>query len=102
MSTPFTDPTLEALHRRNQLALIDFLNTDLDVAFTYLTIAHSAKSRDDATPLLSKARTAIETVRGFLPRVDDPRASADIRSQADRLDAELADYLATHGEPSQA
>ena len=51
--------------------LLEFLNSDLDLATTFVQIAETELSlhdREHAARVLAKARRALQTVRGFLTK----------------------------------
>lgn len=80
----------EALRRRSQSALIDFLRTDLNLAFTLIDSAALAPDPVRVAGLLGKARDALQAIEHFVPRVDDPDASAELRAGAVSLSAALS------------
>jgi hypothetical protein len=80
------DPT-KALHAKNQVALIDFLSADLDVAFTMLKTAEieSQDDPDHCRAALTKVRAALDTIRRFERGIDDPQSRKTIHDRADEL-----------------
>jgi hypothetical protein len=70
----------EAHWARAQGALIDFLNADLDLAFTWLRTAAS-DARDDPKGdefALAKVRAALNAIRRIEGRIDDDLARREI------------------------
>lgn len=73
--------------------LFDFLNTDLDLLFTFLSIAETARSSGELQHMsdsVERARRALESVRGFLNRLTD----RDQRAMVQGRIGEAADALA--------
>ena len=69
--------------------LIDFLNTEMDLGFTFCRDAQTqleAKDPDHYVLLLEKAGTSLETVRRFEERIADPELWRRIHERADRLE----------------
>jgi hypothetical protein len=83
---------LDAARERNQVALLDFLLADLDIADTFLDLAKHETDPAHASLVLSRSETALEAIRRFLPRVGDPQSAADIKARVSRLAARLAPY----------
>jgi hypothetical protein len=83
-----------------QLVLIDFLTTDIGLAFTFLETARIEKQYDSARfqAVLYKVERALSRIRQFQDRVGDLGQRAEIRKRADRLEyahhrlAEVAGY----------
>jgi hypothetical protein len=84
------DPT-QALHAKNQVALIDFLSADLGVAFTILKTAEleATDNPDHCRAALAKVRAALDTIRSFEGRIDDPQSRKTIHDRADELSGKL-------------
>jgi hypothetical protein len=84
----------EAHWARAQGALIDFLNADLDLAFTWLKTAH-IDIRDDpkgCEMALTKVRVALNGVRRLSKNVHSPVAVKEITSRADELETALSTF----------
>jgi hypothetical protein len=79
--------TFAALKTRTQETLIEFLDADLDLAFTFLEIARNETDHHEAT--IDKVRTALESIHRFQSRVEDPEARERIQNRAAKLEAEL-------------
>ena len=80
---------------RAQGALIDFLNADLDLAFTWLrTAGIDAKDDPKGSKLaLSKVREALNAIRRLVGRVDGDLARGEIDARADELETALGILL---------
>ena len=65
--------SLFTLHTRGQRLLIDFLHTDLDLAFTFLQTASIEAGFDNAGAkgAIEKEQTALDSVRCFQGRIED-------------------------------
>jgi hypothetical protein len=88
------DPFAEAAKSFSvsQALLIEFLSTDLDLAFTFLDLAqmYIQSDPDHFRGLMQKARRVLETVRKFEERIQDPRARQATRERGDSLEAAMA------------
>ena len=80
-----------ASKERNQRALIDFLNLDLDLAVTFLEMAKSETGLEPehSDEALGKARIALQSIRQFQGRIEDPMEWQRIQDRADELVAIL-------------
>ena len=81
----------EAHWARAQGALVDFLNTDLDLAFTWLKTAAS-DARDDPKGYelgLAKVREALNAIRRLQGRVDDILAKREIAARVAELETAI-------------
>jgi hypothetical protein len=80
------------LQVRSQTALIKFLDTDLDLAFTMLETARIERELDPSRVpvILGKVRHTLETVRVFTGRIQDLTVQQRIQSRTDELEAALA------------
>jgi hypothetical protein len=79
---------------RAQGALIDFLNADLDLAFTWLRSAAN-DVRDDPKgyeSTLAKARTALNAIRRIEGRVDDDMARREIGVRVAELETAIRSF----------
>ena len=81
------------LHEQTQALVIDFLNADLDLAFTFVESARVEAGSDDvhAKSLLEKAKAALKAVRHFQGRIEAPEAWTAINERAVKLEAALVD-----------
>jgi hypothetical protein len=61
----------KALRAQNQSALIQFLSTDIDIAFTFLATARVATGPGHATRLVEKARRVLRSARHFCESIKD-------------------------------
>jgi hypothetical protein len=80
-----------ALHTKNQQLLIEFLETDLDLAFTIIETARIEHELDppQCESALAKARMALATVRQFFGRIEDANARGEVHNRADELQSAL-------------
>ena len=87
---------LKELQAQNQAELIQFLNTDLDLAFTMIQTARiEAKYDPDEVPgLLQRIRDAVRTVRALSGRIQDQTVCAKIHSRTDQLETLAAELAA--------
>ena len=79
---------------RAQGALIDFLNADLDLAFTWLRTA-AIDVRDDPKGCelaLAKVRAALGAIRGLEGRIDSDLARREIDARADELETAISTF----------
>jgi hypothetical protein len=79
---------------RSQQALVDFLNRDLDLAFTFLNTARMDASDAPAhsRALIAKARDGLYTTRYLNGRIQDPAAWQEIHARADALEAAITEF----------
>jgi hypothetical protein len=82
------DPIAD-LHARNQAALIDFLQADVELGFTFLETARIDAGTDPVhcRALLVKIREALDVIRILAARIDDPDRRKEITERADELEA---------------
>jgi len=82
------------LNARPQALLIDFLNADLDLAFTFLQTAAIEAGWDDthARSAIEKAEAALRRVLLFQRRIKSPDVWATINERATNLQATLSDF----------
>jgi hypothetical protein len=75
----------------DQSALIDFLNIDLDLAFTFLKTAKIEAQDDPARSqaLIIKARTALESIRHFTGQIQDRTVWQELHTRANALEAAI-------------
>jgi hypothetical protein len=79
---------------RAQGALIDFLNADLDLAFTWLRTA-AIDARDDPKGCelaLTKVRAALNAIRRLEGRIDGVLARREIDARADELETAIGGF----------
>ena|SRR5947209_4819118 len=90
---------LKELQAQNQAELIQFLNTDLDLAFTMIQTARIEAQYDpeELPGLLQKIRDAMRTIRALSGRIQDQAVCAKIHSRTDQLET-----LAAELSPDQA
>jgi hypothetical protein len=84
----------DAQWARAQGALIDFLNADLDLAFTWLRTA-DIDVRDDPKGYelaLAKVWAALAAIRRLEGRVDSDLARGEIDARADELETALGRF----------
>ncbi len=81
---------------REQRTLIEFLNTDLDLAFTFLNTAKIGLGCDEEhrTAALKKAAAALAAVRYFQQRIEDAAEWQKIQARADELENALQEFEA--------
>jgi hypothetical protein len=94
MPTNPVEERIRAEREKSQTALVVFLTTDLNLAHTFLGIAQTKINSDpDHSRFASaKARDALRTIRRFQSHIEDPAASANIRSRADALESSLKSF----------
>jgi hypothetical protein len=82
-----TDDPSKTLHAQNQVALIDFLTLDLDLAFTILRTAEmEAKDHPEHyRSALTKVQAALDTIQSLGSRIEDLRAWTTIHDRANEL-----------------
>jgi len=87
---PKRKPNSGILKARSQHLIIDFLNADLDMAFTLLATVRNENGDkpDHYEEAFDKARIALESIRRFQGRIDDPEAWETVRNRAHQLEAE--------------
>ena len=89
-----SDPSpnrFDALKARTQDNLIQYLNVDLDLAFTFLQTVRIEIGFDakHSNAVVEKARIALASIRKFQRHVEDQNASAKINDRASRLEAAI-------------
>lgn len=79
--------------RRFQQTLIDFLNSHLNLGFTFcrgaeleMQSAFARKDEGEYALFKENAQAALETVRKFEGRIEDPEVWAKIHARADELE----------------
>jgi hypothetical protein len=85
-------PDLQSLTARSQRLLVQFLEVDLDLAFTFLQTAGLEAGVDIAHyhQAMGRAQTALDSIRHFQGRITDPDQSRRIRDRANQLEAAIA------------
>ena len=84
----------DAQWARAQVALIDFLHADLDLAFTWLRTA-AIDVRDDPQGYelaLTKVRAALDAIRGLEGLIDSDLARGEIDARADELETAIRTF----------
>jgi hypothetical protein len=78
-------------HVKTQAALVEFLQSDLDLSFTMLKTAAIERASDPIhyQAALERARKALATIRILSGRVEDPASWQAIHDRTDRLEREL-------------
>jgi hypothetical protein len=78
----------DSLSEQIQRALQDLLRTNSHLASTFLQTAAIDSDLDPGHSeiALEKARVALDTVRRFVMRIEDPVVRAEIHSRADELE----------------
>ncbi len=87
----YTRDQFLALKERGQKALIEFLNLDIDLAFTFLEtakIGFEVNPADSATAL-DKVRAALVYIRQSQGHIEDSGEVLKIQERADQLEAAL-------------
>ena len=84
----------DAQWSRAQGALIDFLNADLDLAFTLLRTADIEVSHDPKGSglALAKVTAALTAIRRLKGRVDSDLARGEIDARADELETAIGTF----------
>jgi hypothetical protein len=82
------------LREAAQRSLVEFLEVDLDLGFTYLKMAQTREEGPPRERLLRNARRAVEAVRSFEGRISDPRDWTAIHERADELQRLLSAFRA--------
>ena len=68
---PENSDRVQDLHAQTQRVQTDFISADLDIAFTFLDLAHSERDAGEterAQGLLAKARQAADVVAAYMNR----------------------------------
>lgn len=76
------------LHARTQQARVEFLQTDLDLCFTYVRVAeteHRLGDRAGAEQALRNAENGYAAIWRFLPDVEHGEKRRDLQSQLSKL-----------------
>jgi hypothetical protein len=84
----------DELRETAQRRLIEFLETDLELAFTFVSMAQTRREGPSRQRLLQHAREAVDAVRRFEGRITDARAGAAIHERADELQRLLSTFRA--------
>jgi len=77
----FVDLKLEADQR-----LIEFLKAELELGFTFVNLAGGHREEANRQKSLEHARTALETIRRFEPRIADHAELFRIQTGANELE----------------
>ena len=78
------------LHEQAQQRLVEFLDTDLDLAFTFVRMAQTREDRNRRDRLIDNARKVLEAVRRFEGRIVDVKAWSTLHARADELERLLS------------
>ena len=82
---------LEQLDKRRQENLINFLNADLDLGFTFIeTAKRRSPDHADYAQALEKARKVVQAVRQFEGSIADQEIWRTIHHRADELNKLIA------------
>jgi hypothetical protein len=85
--TPYPDASY---FRERQNTLVTFLWTELDLAQTFLRSVGVSHVPDHQHAALSRARTALTTVKRLAARVSDPLACRELTDRARELEEQVA------------
>ena len=84
---------MEDEHRRSarlrvdrQTALVRFLSTDIDLAFTLLETAKTTSDSARTAALIAKTRFALESIRHLAEGIEDPGEAHAIHERANLLE----------------
>jgi hypothetical protein len=86
------DSTPAAWNESSQAALITFLQSDLDVAFTMLESAKLVTHTNHREGAIQNVRAALTAIRQYEGRIQDRNAWRGIHSRADKLESALAEF----------
>jgi hypothetical protein len=89
-----TGVDFEELREQTQQRLVEFLETDLDLAFTFVRMAQTREKANARNRLLRNARRVLEAVRRFEGRIVDAKAWSTVHERADELERLLSTFLA--------
>ena len=78
------------LSEQTEQRLIEFLNADVDLAFTYIKMAQTRENGRER--LHHNARIALEAVRRFEGRIANPQSRTAIHERADELERLLSKF----------
>jgi hypothetical protein len=88
------DDRIKNLRATSQATLIDLLTIDVNLAFTFLETGDITGAPGRRTELIDKADTALESIRRFLPRIEDPKTYQAILERTNQLEAAIRDARA--------
>jgi hypothetical protein len=79
--------TLAALTARSQKSLIEFLEVDLDLAFTFLQTAviEAGSDEEHCRSAFKKAQLALDSILRFQERIEDASQSKKIQGRTNEL-----------------
>jgi hypothetical protein len=83
---------LDHLRVEAQRALHEFLIHDLDLCFTFLSLARHEKLGADLQQLVQNAIKGLATIRHFEGHISDPLAWLRIQERADELEGLLRSF----------
>jgi hypothetical protein len=84
---------LDELRQRSNALLVQFLNTDLDLGFTFLNTANLASDPAHRQQAIEDVLTVLEAVRKFEHRVGPMETQVAITARADDLERALNEIL---------
>jgi hypothetical protein len=85
---------LKGNHSEVQVALVDFLEQDLTLAFTLLKMLDprfGPVGKEHAKAAISEAQAVLKAVRRLEPRIKDDEIRDRIQQRADELEAALSE-----------
>ena len=77
------------LQRRIQANLINFLRTEIDLAWTMLKVMNSTKDEEHKARIVTAIQTAIDTVRHFEKRITDRDVQSELHQAVSRLESTI-------------
>jgi hypothetical protein len=85
---------INAIRKKSQESLIEFLRGDIALGFTFLQTAEIDVVDDPAhsKAAVEKARKALNAIRYFVVRVDNPAIREEIESEASRLEGDIGRF----------
>lgn len=88
------DPKVEPWKEASQAVLVEFLRTDLDLAFAFLAIAkrESAYNPDHRDLVLINVRATLQVIKKFQGRIEDRHHWSEINVRAGQLEAALSGF----------
>ncbi len=88
------DPVyFEELREQSQRCLVDFLNVEINLAFTFVDRAAVERDQgnfDHYRHTKAEARKAVNTLHQFVDRVSNPQVRAAIRERSAELERAIA------------
>ncbi len=90
------EDSFELRHAQSQTKLIEFLRSNLDVAFAMFNAAELEDDPERYKSALEEARVALDTIRSLERRIEDSGAFRDIHGRARELQATLNAFVKTN------